>query len=287
MNHTVKNVFQIISILLFAFVLRWLLIGDWLNKLALENNYSFFEVIHLIGTSSILYFLYTLLTSINKTNQTSNIINKNYAGIFLLILGGTIFNILLLYQKHSVISMLIYPISLMWILNLIFRNKIFVDYKTPWYYAFGIVILSIYLISLEVNSLISATQTFYIFSKQQWFNIALMIPQLYFLGVMGFSISLFSKYTSKNIDTISEFSSNMVLILILMVGFLTFSVVYQFNDINIWKLIACIIPILLIEIYLFNQFSENKCVLNVNWLYTIWGILILLILLYFKWNSFF
>ncbi len=287
MNHTVKNVLEIISIVLFAIVLRWLLIGDWINKLSLENTFSIREIIHLIVTCTILYLFYTFLVILKQSKLNLKMLNKYLLATFIVILIGTGFNILLLKHAHSVISMLVYPLSLLWILVLIFRKERSVDYSSSWLFAFGIIIIAVYLISLELNSLITATQTFYLFSKQQWISIALMIPQLYYLGVIGLSILLFSKYNSKNIDTISEFSSNMVWSLVQMVGFLTFSVVYQFNDINIWKLSVCIIPILVIEIYLFNQFSDNQCHLSINWLYTLWAILLFLILLYFKWSSLF
>jgi hypothetical protein len=214
-----------------AFFMHWILFSEWLTELGFTSSIGRHHWLHFFGCA---YFLAVMhqYTSGERLMQKET----KYQVLFP-VMAGIFFNLGMLYGRSELFTIMLFPIAfvILAVGNIQSSKK---QNLGVWWRSSLLLLLIVYVISEDFHIFLQAFQTFTVYSQAQVLNSFLLAGMLYFLSVFWGIFSDFQLSTGiKNKSLPRVYIASYSWLMILMIGWLTFSFLYQsgsFSSFSRW-----------------------------------------------------
>lgn len=227
--------------------LYWMLFSEWLTELDFSSSIEVYNWVHIFGCT---YFLAVIH---QYTSGECLMLNETKYQVLFPVMAGIFFNLGMLYGRSGLLTIMLFPIALFILAvgNIQSSKK---QNLGVWWRSCLLLIVVVYFISEDFHIFLQAFQTFTEYSQTQVLNSFLLAGMLYFLSAFWGILPVFQLSTGiRNKLLPGIYFSTYSWLMILIIGWLTFSFLYQsesFSSISRW------ISALILAGLLFKQFRD-------------------------------
>jgi hypothetical protein len=230
-----------------ALFLHWILFSEWLTELGFSSSIEMHNWLHIFGCAYFLAVIYQYTSGECLTHRETK-----YQVLFP-VMAGVFFNLGMLYGRTGLFTMMLFPLAL---LILVVGNMLTSKNESTgiWWQSTLLPLIVLYFISEDFHIFSQAFQTFTVYSQEQVLNSFLLSGMSYFLSVFWGILPVFQLSNGLKYKMLPKaYFPSYSWLLILMIGWLTFSFLYQsgtLSSFNRW------ISGLIMAGLLFKQFRD-------------------------------
>lgn len=204
----------------------WMLFSEWLTELGFSSSMGIYNGLHIFGCS---YFLAVIHQY--TTGERLMLKETKYQVLFP-VMAGVFFNLGMLYGRSGLFTIMLFPIAFVMVVvgNIQSSKK---ENLGVWWRSILLLLLIAYFIAEDFHIFLQAFQTFTEYSQAQVLNSFLLAGMLYFLSVFWGILPVFKLSTGIKNKLLPEiYFSTYSWLMILIIGWLTFSFLYQSESVS-------------------------------------------------------